>query len=92
MSAFERTAWLFTRNQQSVRVELRQTPAGVQLLIDGPGAAASTHDFPPGTSVDSFRDDYERKLLADGFRLQVVAERRTEDSAPPGADRRRPRS
>ena len=77
MSTMQRTAWLFTRDQESVRVELLDTLTGVQLTIDGPGAASATHDFPAGTSMDSFRHDYEQKLLADGFTLQVVAERRT---------------
>jgi len=76
MSTMERTAWLFTREQQSVRIELRATSDGVQLLIEGPGPAVSRHDFPPGTSVDGFRQDYEQKLLDEGYKLQVVAERR----------------
>jgi hypothetical protein len=72
----ERTASLFTRNDDSVRLEVRKTPDGVQLIIDGPGEVSSHFDFPPGTAVDSFRREYEQKLLDDGYRLQVVAERR----------------
>jgi hypothetical protein len=90
MSAMERTAWLFTRGQESVRMELRTMTAGVQLTIDGPGAATSTHDFPPGTSVERFREEYERKLREQGYRLQAVAERRDDrDAASGDADRRR---
>ena len=89
----QQMAWLFTKNQQSVRIEVRSSPAGVQLLIEGPGAATSVHDFPPGTSVERFREDYERKLLTDGYRLQVVAERRGGDEgAPPDNVERRRRS
>jgi len=72
----EQTAWLFTKHQDSVRLELRNTAEGVQLAIDGPGEATSRFDFPPGTAVESFRREYEDKLLADGYRLQVVSERR----------------
>jgi hypothetical protein len=86
----ERTAWLFTRGPESVRVEVRATSEGVQLIIDGPGAITATHHFPVGTSIESFREDYEQKLRAEGFRLQVVAERRSDDVQPPdGAERRR---
>ena len=89
MSTMERTAWLFTRDQQSVRMELRRTADGVQLLIEGPGPAASQHDFPPGTSVESFRQDYEQKLLDDGYKLQVVAERRSGSARSGSGERRR---
>ena len=94
MNTMQRTAWLFTRNQQSVRIELCQTSHGMQLVIDGPGPASSTHDFPPGTSVERFRQEYERKLVDDGYKLQIVAERRDEgDTAgrPGPVERRRRR-
>ena len=85
----ERTAWLFTKGEESVRLEIRDMPEGVQLVIEGPGEASSHFDFPPGTAVDSFRRDYENKLLADGYRLQVVSERRADMKQDPTADRRR---
>ena len=91
MSTMERTAWLFTRDQQSVRIELRATTDGVQLLIEGPGPATSRHDFPAGTSVDGFREDYEQKLLDDGYKLQAVAERRGGVTGRSGGDERRRR-
>ena len=86
----EQTAWLFTKDEDSVRLELRSTPEAVQLVIDGPGAMTSTYDFPPGTAVSRFRDEYEKTLLADGYRLQVVSERRSEGDRPgPAAERRK---
>jgi hypothetical protein len=85
----ERMASLFTRNDDSVRLEVRTTADGVQLLIDGPGEATSRFDFPAGTAVDSFRREYEQKLLDDGYRLQVVAERRVQDETRSGDRRRR---
>jgi UDP-glucuronate 4-epimerase len=76
----ERTAWLFTKDEESVRLDVRQTPAGVELVIEGPGATVNSFDFPAGTAVEGFRRDYEQKLLADGYRLQVVSERRSDES------------
>jgi hypothetical protein len=88
MSTMQRTAWLFTKDQQSVRIELCPTSDGMQLTIEGPGNASSAHDFPPGTSVERFRQEYERTLVEDGYKLQVIAERRG-DPAPSGARERR---
>ena len=87
----ERTAWLFTRDEDSVRVEIRSTGEGVQLVIEGPGARISRYEFPAGTAVEGFRRDYEDKLLSDGYRLQAVSERRAEEKpqAPSGERRRR---
>ena len=87
----ERTAWLFTRAEDSVRLEVRSTGEGVQLVIEGPGARISRYEFPAGTTVEGFRSDYEDKLLSDGYRLQVVSERRVDEkrAAPGGARRRR---
>jgi hypothetical protein len=91
MNTMQRTAWLYTRNEESVRLELVKTASGVQLTIDGPGAASASHDFPAGTSVDRFREEYEQKLVNDGFKLQAVAERRTNPRGrAPGQERRRP--
>ena len=72
----ERTASLFTRNDDSVRLEVRTSADGVQLVIEGPGEASTHFDFPPGTAVDSFRREFEQKLLDVGYRLQAVVERR----------------
>jgi hypothetical protein len=90
MNMMQRTAWLYTRNEESVRLELVTTATGVQLTIDGPGAARTSYDFPAGTAVDGFREEYEQKLVNDGFRLQAVAERRTSPRPrAPGKERRR---
>lgn len=71
-------------------MEVRVTPSGVVLIIEGPGAGSSTHEFPPGTRVDGFRDEHERTLKAEGYRLQVIEERRIGDEAArSGHDRRR---
>ena len=87
----ERTAWLFTRAEESVRLEVRSTGEGVQLVIEGPGERISRYEFPAGTAVEGFRADYEDKLISDGYRLQAVSERRAEEnpSASSGERRRR---
>ena len=87
----ERTAWLFTRDEESVRLEVRSTGEGVQLVIEGPGERISRYEFPAGTAVEGFRNDYEEKLISDGYRLQAVSERRAEEkpAAPSGERRRR---
>jgi hypothetical protein len=88
----ERTAWLFTKDEESVRVEIRSTGEGVQLVIEGPGARISRYEFPAGTAVEGFRSDYEDKLLSDGYRLQAVSERRAEEKPEArSAERRRRR-
>ena len=77
--SMERTAWLFTREQESVRLEVRSTGEGVQLVIEGPGERVSRYEFPAGTAVEGFRSDYEDRLIADGYRVQAVSERRAEE-------------
>ena len=87
MATMERTAWLYTKGGESVRLEVRSHAEGVQFIVDGPGAVLNTFDLPPGTTVASLREEYEKNLLEDGYRLQVVSERRVEgerrkDAAP----------
>ena len=86
-----RTAWLFTKDDDSVRLEIVETPEAIQLLIDGPGETTSRYDFPAGTAVESFRRDYEEKLVGDGYRLQVVSERRIDDAPSAQVTERRRR-
>jgi hypothetical protein len=89
METMQRTAWLYTKEQESVRLTLGSTSAGVQLTIEGPGPARSTYEFPAGTAVDGFRQEYEQRLIADGFKLQAVAERRSERGPRSSGERRR---
>jgi hypothetical protein len=85
----QRTAWLYTRNDESVRMELVATGEGVQLTIDGPGASRAAYDFPAGSSIDAFREEYEARLIADGYKLQAVAERRSNAASRGSGERRR---
>jgi hypothetical protein len=80
-----RTAWLFTREQESIYVQLERRDGGWRLSVHGPAEACKTYDFSDGDALVSFHESVERHLLTAGFRLQAVAERRS------GVDRRRDR-
>jgi hypothetical protein len=95
----QQTAWLFTREGESVRleVEVQDGSAGAQLFVSGPGEVSNAYDFDDERSLEGFRTTYERDLLERGFRLQAVAERRggtdrRTDSRPGVRERRRSRS
>ena len=68
--------WLFTRDQESVRLAVRSAPAGFRLMIFGPGSASAEFDFAEVSNLDRFREKYEQDLLAQGFVLEASAERR----------------
>ena len=79
-----RTAWLFTRDRESIYVQLeRQDGGGWRLIVHGPAEACKTYDFSDGDALVSFHESIEKHLVTAGFRLQAVAERRS------GGDRRR---
>jgi hypothetical protein len=89
------TAWLFTRGQDtSVHMEVRERRGGLHLTVRGPGLAVESHHFPDRESLMRFVEEQERELVADGFHLQAVAERRSGverrgTSRPSTSDRRR---
>ena len=78
-----RTAWLFTRDHESIYVQLERSDGGWRLFVNGPAEACKTYDFADGDALVSFHESIEKHLLNAGFRLQAVAERRS------GGDRRR---
>jgi hypothetical protein len=78
----QRTALLYTKNEQAVRLEVHESPGALRLLVFGPGSEHRAFDFPDGKSLTAYQITYERELLDDGFHLQAIAERRA------GADRR----
>ena len=84
------TAWLFTRGESSVHMEAIERANGVRLVVSGPGSALASHDFPDHEAMLAFTRERERALLADGFQLHAVAERRTGGGRRAGgAERRR---
>ncbi len=86
------TAWLFTRGESSVHIELLERRQGLHLMVSGPGFAVASFDFPDHESVLAFTRNKEQELVAQGFQLQAVAERRSVgDQAGRTGERRRPR-
>ena len=82
----QRTALLYTKDEQAVRLEVLESPGVQRLIVFGPGNEHRAFDFPDGKSLTEYQVTYERGLLDNGFHLQAIAERRA------GADRRaRPR-
>lgn len=89
----ERTAWLYTRGEESVAATVDHA-AGPVLIVRGPGKATATHDFIDLNALMEFAEAEEQRLRDEGFQLQAVAERRTgqdrrQVSRPNSVDRRR---
>jgi len=71
-------AWLFTRERESVRLEVHAIPGvGFHLVIKGPGNTQATYDFPDTTTLVNFQASYEQHLRAQGFLFEgFMSERR----------------
>jgi hypothetical protein len=78
----QRTALLYTKDEQAVRLEVHESPGELRLMVFGPADEHRVFDFPDGKSLTEYQVTYERGLLDNGFHLQAIAERRA------GADRR----
>jgi hypothetical protein len=78
----QRTALLYTKDEQAVRLEVEESPGVLRLIVFGPGNEHRAFDFPDGKALTEYQVAYERLLLDNGFQLQAIAERRA------GADRR----
>jgi hypothetical protein len=89
------TAWLFTRADESVHIEIRAKDGGLRLVIAGPGHKSSTRDFPEISALEQYRDGLERDLIQNGFRLMAMTERRgspsDDEERRSGTERRRGR-
>jgi hypothetical protein len=72
----QRTALLYTKDEQAVRLEVHQSPGVLRLIVFGPGNAHRAFDFRDGRSLAEYQVTFERGLLDDGFHLQATAERR----------------
>jgi hypothetical protein len=72
-------AWLFTRGEESVRLQIVEQGPGFRLAVNGPGLAQANHDFDSMSSLMIFVHEYEEQLRANDFRLQASAERRAGD-------------
>jgi hypothetical protein len=83
-------AWLFTRGEESVRLQIYEQGEGFRLIINGPGPAQVSHEFDSMSSLMIFVTSYQDRLRGNDFKLQASAERRAERREPrEGVDRRR---
>jgi hypothetical protein len=72
-----RTAWLFTRGRDSVRLEVQNAERGVQLIVRGPGVKRATYDFPDTLALLVHQAEMERQLVGLGFFLEkFITDRR----------------
>ena len=89
----QRTASLYTRDNQAIRVEVHEGPGVLRLIVLGPGDKCRTVDFTGEKPLTEYQSIYECALLDAGFQLQAVAERRGRGGRPPrphmGPNRRR---
>ena len=71
------TAWLFTKGNESIRLEVHADRNVVRLLVKGPGRKRAAHEFPDMTALVSYQSSYEQQLAAQGFSLErFTSERR----------------
>jgi hypothetical protein len=75
--ALHQFAWLFTRGEESVRLQIHEQGDGFRLAVNGPGTGQASHDFDTMSSLMIFVTNYQEQLRADGFKLQASAERRS---------------
>lgn len=85
------TAWLFTRGDSSVHMEVIERSRGLHLTVRGPGLAVASYDFADREAFLAFTREQELQLLAAGFQLQAVAERRSGGGSHSGGVERRRR-
>ena len=88
--ALDQFAWLFTRGEESVRLQIYEVGEGFRLAVSGPGLAQASHDFESMSSLMIFVTEYQERLRGSDFKLQASAERRVNrGSSGEGAERRR---
>ena len=75
--AVHRTAWLYTRGEQAIRLEIHEGSGITRLLVFGPGTAHGAFDFPDESALLEYQSIYERGLLDNGFALRVTTDRRS---------------
>jgi len=72
-----KTAWLFTRGRQSVRMEARGAGRNLELVVCGPGTKRATYTFADPFALLNAQREIERQVLSEGFRPEeFVTERR----------------
>jgi hypothetical protein len=85
------TAWLFTRDAESVRIVRAADPAGIMyLLVQGPANAVEHREFADVLDCMNYQADLERRLVSEGFTLErFTSDRRTREAGRRSGERRR---
>jgi hypothetical protein len=73
------TGWLYTNRQnQSVRLTVRDLGSLFELTMAGPGSARETRTFPDALSLIQYQSNVEAGLVECGFALEeFVTDRRS---------------
>jgi hypothetical protein len=72
-----RTAWLFTRGRESVRMQVIGEGRCITLRVAGPGAKRAAYDFPDMLALLQHEAQLESHLVAQGYTLEeFISERR----------------
>ena len=87
--ALHQFAWLFTRDDESVRLQIHEQGDAFRLAVHGPGSAQASHDFETMSSLMIFVTNYQEQLKSNNFKLQASAERRGGGDRGGVDDRRR---
>ncbi len=74
--ALQPESWLYTREDESVRVEAHEDGGVWAASITGPGTENRLRLFRDRSTFETFRAEHDRELVSRGFRLRVLAERR----------------
>ena len=89
MLASVQTAWLFTRDTDSVRIVRAAAEGVMHLIVQGPGENTERREFPDVVSCVNYQADLERRLVAEGYSLERFSDRRDGSGAHRGRERRR---
>ena len=65
---------LFVRGDESIRITAH--PPSMTLHVFGPGRAQKAHEFTSATDFGEFLDSFGQQMLASGWTLLDVADRR----------------
>jgi|SRR5688572_32995953 hypothetical protein len=65
---------LFVRGQESIRITMH--PSSMTLHVFGPGRTQKSHEFTSAADFREFLDSFGQQMLASGWTLLDVADRR----------------
>lgn len=74
--------WLYTREDESVRVEVHEDGGVWAASILGPGTENRLRVFRTQEAFETFRAEHDRELVSKGFRLRAISERRVPEAGP----------